>query len=538
MERPSLHARPGGRPFLSTLIGLSLLFGTGAAQGAGSPKPPAASARAEIAAPVKPVMRAVPKPVMKPVPRPVAKPVPTPAVAAKPVVKPTSSAKAPVQPLVIQEISWREFGLVIKASGPIEPDFFTLPKPDRFVIDLPAAEFADANLSQTIAVGQSGVKQVRLAAKSAQAVRIVIDCAHAVNFQLMQGGDRSTLIVAPAGANRAKLAAMLKEREAYQGGGQELRTIWAREDQSGVKLHLRGTKGLTYSLFEDQPGRLQVRIPQGRYFGVAPLTGKHLKQAALKQTDGSLILDLGMADGPYQLAETVSADRTNVTLSWKKVNLRQFAGRPLIVIDPGHGGADPGALGPGKVKEKEVNLHLAIALQKALVAKRFNVLLTRSVDSEVYLAPRLGLIDRHQADLFVSLHANSHVTPDSMGVETYWREALSQPLAHSVQKHVTTLLKRPDRGVKQERLYVIRHPRVPSILLETGFISNPQEELLLADAAFQARAARAIVAGIEGFLAPAPAAKANRPGTLAKKPEGPAPTPTRVEKQGRAGGSV
>lgn len=532
---------------MSALLGLSLVFGTGAAKPVGSPKPQASPARAQAAPIARPTSRPVTAERVLSRPLPAKTPAPKKPAAAKPAVKapvkavatptPAKVAKPAAQPLVIQEISWREFGLVVKASGPIAPDFFTLPKPDRFVIDLPAAELADANLAQTLAVGRGDIKQVRLAEKDGQAVRIVIDCARAVNFQLMQGGDRSTLIIAPAGANTAKLAAMLKEREAYQGGGQELRTVWAREDAGGVKLHLRGGKGLTYSLFEEQPGQLQVRIPQGRYFGVPPLTGKHLKQAAFKQTDGGLTLNLAMADGPYQLAETVSADRTSVTLSWRKLNVRQFPGRPLIVIDPGHGGADPGALGPGKVKEKEVNLGLALALQKALQAKRFNVLLTRSVDSEVYLAPRLGLIDRHQADLFVSLHANSHVTPDSTGVETYWREALSQPFAQAVQKQVTTLLNRPDRGVKQERLYVIRHPRVPSILLETGFISNPYEEMLLADGEFQAQAARAIVTGIEGFLSAAPLARAPQAGALAKKPETTGLAPARVEKQSRASGN-
>ena len=498
MERPFSRLRPGGRSVLSALMGLSLVFGTGAAKPAASAKPA------------------------------VAKPAP-----AKATPKPRHAA----QPLVIQEISWREFGLVVKASGPIEPDFFPLPKPDRFVIDLLGAELADANLAQTIAVGSGAIKQVRLNQKDDQGVRMVIDCTRTTNFQLMQGGDRSTLIIAPAGANTAKLAAMLKEGDQYQGGGQELRTIWAREDQTGVKLHLRGAKALTYALFEEDAGKLQVRIPQGRYFGVAPLTGKLLKTAAVSRSDSGLTLNLGLADGPYQLSETVSADKTNVTLSWQKIDPRRFAGRPLIVIDPGHGGADPGALGPGKVTEKQVNLGLALALQKALVAKRYNVLLTRSVDSEVYLAPRLGMIDRHQADLFVSLHANSHVTPDSTGVETYWREPPSQALAVAVQKQVTTLLNRPDRGVKQERLYVIRHPRVPSILLETGFISNPYEEMLLADGEFQSQAARAIVAGIEGFLAaPAAASKGSKPGVVAKKPEPPALAPARVEKQGRVGG--
>jgi N-acetylmuramoyl-L-alanine amidase len=465
MERPAITRRPQGRLFLAALLGAALVLGTGAAK----PNGPGA------------------------------------------------------QPLVIQEISWREFGLVVKASGPIEPDFFTLPRPDRFVIDLPAAELADANLAQTIQVGKGAIKQVRLAEKSNHAVRMVIDCTSAVNFQLLQAGDRSTLIIAPPGANTARLAAMIKGGDGYQGGGQELQSIWARETKDGATLALRAAKPLTYALFEEDPSRLQVRIPQGRYRGVPPLTGKHLIKTTLKPTEGgTLTLHMGLAEGHYQLSETLSADRTRLTLSWKKLEPRRFANRPLIVIDPGHGGADPGALGPGKVTEKQVNRGLALALQKALVAKRYNAILTRSVDSEVYLAPRLGLIDRHKADMFVSLHANSHVTPDSSGVETYWREAHSQPLAQAVQKQVTTLLSRPDRGVKQERLYVIRHPRVPSILLETGFISNPFEEILLADGEFQTQAARAIVGGIEAYMAaPATTAKGERS--------------SKVQKEGRAG---
>jgi N-acetylmuramoyl-L-alanine amidase len=492
MQISSTAPRSPGRASLTALMGLALAFGTGAAP---ATKPTAGPTLAPRVGPT-----------LKPATR----------VATKATAK---AAKPNAQPLVIQEISWREFGLVVKASGPIEPDFFTLPKPDRFVIDLPSAELADANLAQTIPVAKGAIKQVRLAQKDHHAVRMVIDCDRPTTFQLMQGGDRSTLIIAPAGANTARLAALLKEGESYTGGGQELRTMWARETKDGVMLHLRGAKGLTYSLFADDDTHLQVRIPQGRYFGVAPVTGKLLTKLDVKRTDSSLTLNVGLAEGAYHLVEEVSKDREHVTLSWQKLDLHRFANRPLIVIDPGHGGADPGALGPNKVPEKEVNLGLALALQKALVAKRYNVVMTRSVDAEVYLAPRLALIDRYHADLFVSLHANSHVTPDSNGVETYWREGVSQPFAEAVQKQVTTILNRPDRGVKQERLYVIRHPRVPSILLETGFISNPYEEILLADGYFQAQAARAIVSGIESFLsAPASAAK------------GPA-----VQKVGRAG---
>ena len=275
-------SRLGDRTGLAALLAASLTFATAAAPAPVATHGPAPKAIAKPAAKPAAVAHAA-KPAMKPavIAKAPAHAKPAPAKPA-PVAKKPAPVRQAAQPLVIQEISWREFGLVVKASGPIEPDFFTLPKPDRFVIDLPDAELADANLAQTIPVASGGVKQVRLAQKKdAHAVRMVIDCAKTLNFQLMQAGDRSTLIIAPAGANTAKLAAVLKDGDHYTGGGQELRTIWARETSDGVKVHLRGAKALTYSLFADDDTHLQLRMPQGRYFGVAPLTGKLLTQAAV-----------------------------------------------------------------------------------------------------------------------------------------------------------------------------------------------------------------------------------------------------------------
>jgi N-acetylmuramoyl-L-alanine amidase len=211
-------------------------------------------------------------------------------------------------------------------------------------------------------------------------------------------------------------------------------------------------------------------------------------------------VDLDLLDGHYELEETRDA-AGGVTLTWDRIDPRARAGKPLVVIDPGHGGADPGAVGPNGKLEKDVCLALGRTLRDALRRRGLNAILTRGADAEVHLAPRLALVDRWKADLFVSLHANSHTTPDAVGLETYWREPASQAFAETVHRTVSTLLRRPDRGTKQERLYVLRHPRVPSLLLESGFISNPTEERLLDDADFQAQTAFAVAMGIEQYLA-------------------------------------
>lgn len=444
-------------------------------------------------------------------PPPLPTPTPEPQIPSASAAPETQSPKPKAQdpePLVIGAISWRGFGLVIQASAPMKPEIFVLKAPHRFVVDLPAAEFADTQLAKTIPIHAGTLAQVRLAKKENGSVRLVVDCTEATPLQVMQIGDRSTLVIAPAGRANAGIEALTTDAATYSGTGQEISSLWVHEAAGTCKLHLGGAKPLTYAIFQPDATHVQVRIPRGRYAGFLPLPGKLLERATVKTApDGSWTLDVALSDGHYRLGEQTSGDRTGLTLTWDREEPRRFPGAPLVVIDPGHGGNDPGAIGPGGKTEKSINLSLAQALQLALARRRINAILTRSADTEMLLAPRLGLIDQLQANFFVSIHANSHTTPDTSGIETYWREPASQAFAEQVHRHVAGQLHRLDRGVKQERLYVLRHTRVPSLLLETGFISNPAEERLMDDQSFQAQAAGAIAAGIERYMASPPLAR-------------------------------
>lgn len=436
-----------------------------------------------------------------------AKPAPVKSQAPRAAAKVKAPARKPVErPMpVIQSISWRPFGLVVKASAPLNPEIFMLEKPHRFVVDLPIAEFAEPHLAQTIPIDDGLVKQVRVAKQDSGAVRIVVDCLKSPGLQLVQLGDRSTFVLALAGQSHKELAALLREASTYAGAGQAIEQMWARETATELKLHLRADDKLTYSLSEPEPGKLALKIPQGRFGSVLPRPGKHLEKLSVKKgADKTWTLEVDLKDAMYQLEEAVSQDKTGLTLTWTKVEARRFANRPVVVIDPGHGGADPGALGPNGVAEKKVCLEQALALQKALWRKRINAVLTRSADIDLLLEPRLAMIDKLKADLFISLHANSHTTPDSHGTETYFRNPHSQHFAATIQEQITALMNRPNRGIKQERLFVIRHAKVPSILVETGFISNPHEERLLDAPAFQLEAAAAMTAGVERYLAGVP----------------------------------
>lgn len=434
----------------------------------------------------------------------------------------------PAVPLVIQHVDWKPYGLVLRATSALDPDVFALENPERFIVDLPAGEFADPALGRTIPVGRDGIKQVRLSERAAGGIRLVFDLDAAQGFQVMQLQERTTLVIARAGQHDAALAALVRapaQAIPSAAPGQKVLSLTASESANQVVLRLDGMPGgkpLRYALFQEAPGRLRLRMPGAPTGLAAPATGKLLRRAEAKTGPEGWTLELALADGHWELAEARTPDG-GATLIWDRVEPRARVGRPLVVIDPGHGGADPGAVGPTGKTEKEVCLALGRSLRDALRRRGMNAILTRGADAEVWLAPRLALIERWRADVFVSLHANSHTTPDATGVETYWREGPSQAFADAVHRTVASLIHRPDRGTKQERLYVLRHPRVPSLLFEAGFISNPGEERLLDDPDFQDRAAFALATGIESYLMTLPAAIGSRNVSWSESPGLPPP---------------
>jgi len=216
-----------------------------------------------------------------------------------------------------------------------------------------------------------------------------------------------------------------------------------------------------------------------------------------------------------------------------------------IVIDPGHGGKDPGALGPRRTAEKDITLKVALRL-KELLRKRpdVRVLMTRDRDVYLELEERARFANSHGADLFVSIHVNSHPSRLVKGLEVYhFGEAKDQralevaarengtpisstgvgwqflvadllttkkieaslELAWNAKEAMVTQMNGPydvtDHGVKTAPFYVLRFTSMPSILAEIAFISNPDEEALLRKPTFINDVAQSLYQGILSFLA-------------------------------------
>lgn len=179
-------------------------------------------------------------------------------------------------------------------------------------------------------------------------------------------------------------------------------------------------------------------------------------------------------------------------------------GRFRVVIDPGHGGPDPGAVGIGGLRETDVVLDVSLQVARLLQARGVQVLLTRTTEVDVDLPPRVALANSNGADVFVSLHANalSMDRPDVNGVETFFFEGgRSRDLAEALQRQLMAISPgTPDRGARPGRFFVIRRTVMPSALAEMGFVTGQIDAPRLADPDFRRRLAVAVTSGILNYL--------------------------------------
>jgi N-acetylmuramoyl-L-alanine amidase len=279
-----------------------------------------------------------------------------------------------------------------------------------------------------------------------------------------------------------------------------------------------------------------------------------LKQVRAGQFDSStvrVVLDLGTITD-YRIITLEDPVRLVIDIFGKTV----YSEKKRIVLDPGHGGHDPGAVGPKNLYEKNVVLDIALKVRDILSKnENYEVFLTRDKDIFIPLEQRTAIANSKNADLFISIHANASVRREAKGIETYmlnWtndEEAMkvaarensislkkmkqinskemdileiiksdlirenkrdeSIRLANYIQKDLVGSLNRHythvvDLGVKQALFYVLFGAKMPSVLVEVSFISNPLEEKLLSKEEYRHEVAKSISAGISRYLSASP----------------------------------
>lgn len=278
-------------------------------------------------------------------------------------------------------------------------------------------------------------------------------------------------------------------------------------DDTEAKFVIRGDRRFTYHV-ERQDSKIVITTT-GTYAdeGRQPLGDGVLSALQVRKGDtlGSTVVALetprpaayavGLSDDGRTLAVTIRREAAKLAVT----TVRQEA--PLIVLDPGHGGNDPGAIGPGGTHEANVTLAVIRYLEAELKQMGWRTSLARSDDSEILLAPRVAVANSQKADLFVSVHCNSLDRPHVKGIETYYRNPFSVPLAKNLHAALVGNLASPDRGIRYANFYVIHHTTMPAVLCEIGYISNGDEERNLADPAYQRRVAKALADGLKTYWA-------------------------------------
>jgi N-acetylmuramoyl-L-alanine amidase len=250
----------------------------------------------------------------------------------------------------------------------------------------------------------------------------------------------------------------------------------------------------------------------------------------LQQNLKTLGCDPGLLDGYYgsktegavlkfQSKNGLKVDGVSGAKTQAKIQelLPQRIAKPLqgfaICIDPGHGGkypsGDPGAVdgfNPNEgdklyTREADINFTVGTLLYNALISQGGRATMTRSSDWYPSLRQRCDMANKFGAQLFISLHCNSGPS-SAVGIETLYlpTSANGKRLAELVQQELVKATREPNRGAKaRDNLYVLKHTNMPAILVEMGFISNPEEEERLNTSSFQELIVDAIVRGVERY---------------------------------------
>ncbi len=389
--------------------------------------------------------------------------------------------------------------ILIEGNDNIEYNVMRLNNPERIVIDILDASLSNGTYHE-FDYELGFIKGIRVSQFQAdnnyssldRIVRVVVDIREGTSNPLLKIDNMDkNLVIYPEKS--------LWENMSYEVDGKD--RILTIEDINSSK----------YSI-ENYPDRkiLELRMPSN---------STELDEGHIFIKDG-LIDEVEVAKDGKETVVQIKYRKSIIfeTLSSKKDkdlvlkinrNLDVKPSDRLIVIDPGHGGTDPGSKSVTGKYEKDLNFSVSNILSEGLKDKGYNVLLTRDTDVFVDLYERARIANDSNADIFVSIHGNSIGGNSSInGIEVYYwpankseiKEEDQYPLAKSIFDEMMKATGAVSRGVKTNSYVVVRETKMPAVLIETGFISNPHEASLLYTEEYQNKIVEGIIKGIENYF--------------------------------------
>ncbi len=410
-------------------------------------------------------------------------------------------------PARLFQVSPQIDGIFLQVSGNPEIRIDRLDNPPRIAIDLIGLEVPTELRNITIPYNRLGVIQIRTAQHQPTVGRVVLDLNpndpwSSRDWRAFNVGEGTVLLkplgMAPAASSpTVPTSKTIVQGISFASAGQ---VIIQTDRPASYRLVQQGN---TYTLDIGGAAIAEDFVRPTLSYD-SPIQRIRLDEL------GDVVRVTIQLDANWQMREGARvANQVNLQLSpidtavIPTIPVIPNRGRGLVVIDPGHGGRDPGVVANG-VQEKDLVLPISLRLGRALQSMGYTVQYTRTNDVDIDLQPRVEFANRLQADVFLSIHANSLASRNSSvsGVETYHTpgSTLGFALASMVHQQVVSATGAKDRGVRSARFYVIRHTTMPGILLETGFVTSPQEVTNLSNPNYQERIAQATAQGVDQFL--------------------------------------
>jgi len=414
----------------------------------------------------------------------------------------------------ITGISWRgtDAGLEVSidGTGPLHPESSVLHGPERLVLDIAGAV---PKSTEPIDVHEGPLTAVRIG-RSLSGTRLVLDLTAPTPYHLTSQipGRR---IVVTLGASAAPPSGLPTAPSPYQPSALKISDIlYQHMDGGGRVVVLANQPFQVVQHTLRSPDRVVIDVqdavflPVKKFMDIDDGLVVQVRAAQFHRNPNvvRIVIELSRPS-PFEVHPGPESGQLLVALGaavgggpgWPAATGPR--GPVVVAVDAGHGGSDPGAIGPTGVKEKDVVLAIAQALRRLLARQHVDVVMVRDADVFVPLEDRAQIASRGGATLYVSIHANAATDPNASGTQTFYSNPLSQPFAASVLEEVGRAAGLATRGTNQATFKVlVDTSRIPSILVETAFITNPREEQLLRDPSVQQAMAQGVLKGIQRYL--------------------------------------
>jgi N-acetylmuramoyl-L-alanine amidase len=415
----------------------------------------------------------------------------------------------------VTSVYWRvsHAGLEVTLAGtaPLHTQATALDDPDRLVIDVAGAVLASG--PQTLDVHAGPVTTIRLTQSPSRA-RVQLDLVAPTPYRLQAAGDRRVVITLSPNVQAPGAAGA---PSTYTPSAQKIMDVRYEHVDGGGRVVIVATQPVhaTQHVLRN-PDRLVLDVPDAVFIPVKKTIDVNdglivQVRAAQFHKDPNIVRIVVQLSQPAPYTVRAGADPTQALVA---IGATAAAGPvvtsapgapaasgPIVALDAGHGGSDPGAIGPSGLREKDVTLAIAEDVQTLLAQQHFGVIMVRESDVFVPLDDRARIAAQAGATLLVSIHANASVDANANGTQTFYYTPQSVPLAQAVLDELSKATGLAPRGVTQARFAVLVESRIPAILVETAFITNPREEHLLGDPAAQQMFAQGIARGIVQYLA-------------------------------------